>query len=80
MAAAAVLRQAWVRLLRCRTKVKNLIEEQRQLEKSQERLQQKLLHLQETIGVELEQNHHNEEWMKLADKLDDLEAALNGDD
>ena len=79
-AAAALVREAWVRLLRCRTRVNNLIEQQRQLEKKQEKLQQKLVHLQEIIGVELDQNHHNEEWLKLADKLDQIESALNGDD
>ena len=74
---AAILRQAWERLVRSSTKVQNIIEEERQLRHRLQRLLQKINTLQNNIHQELELSVYHEQWMQLISQLDEIEASLN---
>ena len=74
---AAILRQAWERLVRSRTKVQNIIEEERQIRHRLQRLLQKINTLQTNMHQELELSVYHEEWLKLISQLDEIEASLN---
>ena len=74
---AAIIIQAWDRLVRSRTKVQNIIEEERQLRHRQQRLLQKINRLQTNMHQELELSVYHEQWMQLISQLDEIEASLN---
>ena len=74
---AAIIIQAWDRLVRSRTKVQNIIEEERQLRHRLQRLLQKINTLQTNMHQELELSVYHEEWLKLISQLDEIEASLN---
>ena len=74
---AAILRQAWERIVRSRTKVQNIIEEERQIRHRLQRLLQKINTLQTNMHQELELSVYHEEWLKLISQLDEIEASLN---
>ena len=74
---AAIIRQAWDRLVRSRTKVQNIIEEERQIRHRLQRLLQKINTLQTNMHQELELSVYHEEWLKLISQLDEIEASLN---
>ena len=74
---AAIIIQAWDRLVRSRTKVQNIIEEERQIRHRLQRLLQKINTLQTNMHQELELSVYHEEWLKLISQLDEIEASLN---
>ena len=74
---AAIIRQAWDRLVRSRTKVQNIIEEERQIRHRLQRLLQKINTLQNNMHQELELSVYHEQWMQLISQLDEIEASLN---
>ena len=74
---AAIIIQARDRLVRSRTKVQNIIEEERQIRHRLQRLLQKINTLQTNMHQELELSVYHEEWLKLISQLDEIEASLN---
>ena len=74
---AAIIIQAWDRLVRSRTKVQNIIEEERQIRHRLQRLLQKINTLQNNMHQELELSVYHEQWMQLISQLDEIEASLN---